>query len=132
MPEKRECDERGEDDVHAGDEARARDGRPLEPRGLERVPGGEQETEQDPRAHAAPVEPAQSARGRAREREARDREAHGEEGEQRVERDGVLDLDERDAPDRGDRDQREKCLHRAAARSQRRRMSPENGPTTRQ
>ena len=32
-------------------------------------------------------------------------EAHRQEGEQRIDRDGVLDLDERHAPDRGDEDQ---------------------------
>ena len=43
------------------------------------------------------------------ERERGDREAHGEEREQRIELDRVLDLDERHAPDSGHGDERNHC-----------------------
>ena len=47
--------------------------------------------------------------GQSSEHEARDRESNGEEREQRIDRDRVLDLDEGDAPNRGDED---KCEER--------------------
>ncbi len=54
-----------------------------------------------------PRERAQRAPRERGEHEGRDREPHGEEREQRIQRDRVLHLDERDAPDRGDADEGE-------------------------
>ena len=58
-----------------------------------------------------PGRPSERSRlgGRDGERHRRDREADGQEREERIERDRVLHLDEGHAPDGGDGDQREKA-----------------------
>ncbi len=67
------------------------------------------EERSDPDSRRVPVagKRPQRAPGERREHDGRDREAHGQECEERVERDRVLNLDERDAPDRRDADERE-------------------------
>src|SRR4249919_3685710 len=62
------------------------------------------------------VYPAASSRPGNGQGQRRDPEAHRQEGEQRIERDGVLDLDERHAPNSGDEDQGEESRHRAILR----------------
>ena len=83
-------------------------GQPLR---LEAVAGREQDAEQRARADPARAEPRHAPGGDRGERGRRDREANREEREQRVEGDRVLDLDEGDAPDRGDGDEREQRGH---------------------
>ena len=68
----------------------------------------------------------------AREHQRREDEAKCEEREERIHRDRVLDLHERHSPHGGDGEQRDERRHRAAARSQRRRINPENGRITSQ
>ena len=121
-PEEEEREERGEDDVEPGDEAGARDRRPLEPRGLEPVARREQEAEPDPGDRAAAAERAHAPGGRHGEHEARDREPHGKEREQRIDRDRVLDLHEREPPDGRDADEGEQ--RRVGAIQHRARLSP--------
>ena len=72
------------------------------------------------RPRSAPADAAAAAQRRTRraagtrERQRGDREPHREEREQRVDRDRVLDLDERHAPDGSHRDQRRaRAAHRA-------------------
>ena len=112
-PEEQQPEERREDDVQPRDEAGARHRRPLEPGRLQRVARGEQEAERDAGDPAAAPERAQPRGGRHRQHEARDREPHREKGEERVDRDGVLHLDEGQPPDRGDEDERAEREHRA-------------------
>jgi hypothetical protein len=100
-----------EDDVETGDEAGARNGRPLEPRGLKAVRRREQDAEDDAGEGAFPAErPDAASRGHC-QHDAGDGEADGEKGEERVELERVLHLDERHAPHRGDRDQEEEREH---------------------
>ena len=54
--EEEQAEQRREDDVEAGDEACARDGRPREPGRLQRVAEREQEAERDARDPAAPAQ----------------------------------------------------------------------------
>ena len=115
-PDEDEGDQRRQDDVHPGDEARARDGRPLEPSRLQRVPGGQQQAEERPAHESRPPEAPDAREAGNGQRQRRDAEAHRQEGEQRIERDGVLDLDERHAPNGGDEDQGEESRHRAILR----------------
>jgi hypothetical protein len=78
--------------------------------------------------------PDATSRGH-RQHDSGDGEADGEKGEERVELERVLHLDERHAPHRRDRDQeeeRDQAALRAIAASQRLRMSLEKGPTRRQ
>ena len=94
----------------------ARDARPLEPERLQRVARPRAAT---PATRRRPRAVAARARARAPRPERasvsdRDPEAQREEREQRIERDRVLDLDERDAPDGGHRNEREQ--RRASAR----------------
>jgi hypothetical protein len=103
--EEGERDQRREHDVHPGDEAGAGHRRPLEPRRLQRIAGGEQQAEQRAPSHAHASERPDTPGAWHRKRERRDREPHREEGEQGIERDRVLDLHERDAPDGRHRDQ---------------------------
>jgi hypothetical protein len=96
---------------------------PVHPRGTPtcRGRGRRREDRQTPRPSpqerarrkAGPAECAHAPRRRHRQGHGRDRESQGKESEQRVERHGVLDLDERDSPDRGDDDQREERQHPA-------------------
>ena len=81
---------------------------PLETGGLEGVRGGEEHAEDDPSGEARPAERPDPGQRGDRQRGARDRKADGEEREERIDRDRVLDLDERDAPDRGDGEERER------------------------
>src|SRR5207253_3904598 len=97
---------------HAGDEARARDRRPLKPGRLKHIARRQQEPEPDAPPGPRPPEPAESARGGPRESGRGDREPHREEREKRIDLDGVLDLDERHAPYRGHGDQRGQREHR--------------------
>src|SRR5205823_4240211 len=62
---------------------------------------------------ALPPQPADAACAWNRERRRRDREPERQEGEQRVDGDGVLDLHERDAPHGGHEDERGERGHRA-------------------
>src|SRR5205823_4191234 len=93
-----------EHDVHPRDEARRRDGRPLQARGLQRVADREQRAERAAGERAAAAERAEPRRDGHRERQDGDREPDREEREQRVGLEGVLDLDEGDAPNRSDED----------------------------
>ena len=103
-PEAAEGEQRGEDDVHAGDEARARDARPLEPEGLQAVAAREQRAGQRRRQHAAAARAAATRRAaNGASDEHGDPEPEREEREERVDGDRILDLDERQPPDRGDR-----------------------------
>ena len=65
-------------------------------------------------AHApSPADAAHARRARKRERHRRDPEAQRQEREERIQLDRVLDLDERDAPDGGHRNERQQDGHRA-------------------
>ena len=71
-----------------------------------------------PRAKAGPAERPHAGDADEPEHTGRDRVANGQEGEQWIDRNRVLDLDEGDAPDRGDddeRDQRHERKRRARA-----------------
>jgi hypothetical protein len=118
-----------------GDEAGTGNGRPLEPRGLEAVRRREQDAEDHAGERAFPAKRRSSASRGHRQHDAGDGEADGEKGEERVELERVLHLDERHAPHRRDPDQdeeRDQAAPRAIAASQRLRMSFEKGPTRRQ
>ena len=67
----------------------------------------EQHTDAHSRDEAGTRQLSQGPPRERREHDRRDREANGEEREQRVQRERVLHLHERDAPDRGHADQRE-------------------------
>ena len=62
-PEEHEREQRRQDDVHAGDEAGARDARPLEAERLQGVAGGEQRAGKRRRPHPAATR-ASAADGR--------------------------------------------------------------------
>ncbi len=105
-PEEGQAEQRREQDVQARDEARAGHRCPLEARGLQPDPECDQAAEDaagDEALAAEPSKPAQRDRG---ERRGRDHVSDGEERKERVELHRVLDLHERDAPDRRDEDQR--------------------------
>ena len=106
--EQGERKERREHDVEAGDEAGARNGRELEPGRLEPIRSRQQCADADSGGVPGSRECAQRAPGERGEDDRRDRKPHREEGEQGIQLDRVLDLDERDAPDRRDADECEK------------------------
>jgi hypothetical protein len=86
-------------------------GRPLEPRGLEAVSRREQDAEDYAGEGAFPAKrPDAASRGHC-QHDAGDGEADSEKGEEGVELERVLHLDERHAPHRGDRDQEEEREH---------------------
>ncbi len=105
-----------------------RDRRPLEPGGLEPVAGREQDSEHEPGDEAGPAERPEPRRGRNRESRGGDRKADAEEREERVDRDRVLDLDERDAPDGRDSDEREERHGRSLAACAAERLNAERRP----
>ncbi len=112
-----------------------RNGRPLEPRGLKRVARTQERARERRGGETATPERAHACGAGHGERAACDRESHGEKREERIDRDSVLHLHERHAPHRSDDDERRQRLHAwvfAIVRSQRRRISAENGPTIRQ
>ena len=84
---------------------------PLEACCLQHVPGADERAGERPRADSAGAERAQAPETRRHERAACDREAKREEREERIERDRVLDLDERDPPHGGDRDKHDERAH---------------------
>ena len=76
-------------------------------------PAARSSAERGAREPALAPEPAHAGPGRHRERGGRDREADREEGEERVELERVLDLDEGQPPDGRDGDEREEGGHGA-------------------
>ena len=76
-------------------------------------PAGEQQAEERAAGAADASKPANPLRGWERKRPGGDRKPDREEREERVDRDGVLDLDERHSPHRRDEDQRDESRHRA-------------------
>src|SRR5581483_6113144 len=127
VAEERQREQRRHDDVQPGDEPGARHGRVLQPGRLQAVAAGEERAEPEPGADPLPPERAHARDGERREHGGRDREAHCEEREERVELERVLDLHEGDAPDRCDGDEgqeREHVAGRYAARRARRPHRP--------
>ena len=106
-PEDDECEQRREDDVEPGDEAGTRDGGEFEPRRLQAVGNREEHAYLDPRGVASSWKRPKRLPRERREGEGRDREAHGQEREEGVERERILHLDECHAPDSRDADERE-------------------------
>jgi hypothetical protein len=98
----------------------AGNGRPLEPRGLEAVRRREEDAEDDAGEGAFPAERPDAAPRGHRQHDAGDGEADGEKGEERVEIERILHLDERHAPHRRDRDQEEEREHGRAGYCSRR------------
>ena len=75
---------------------------------------GEQDADAEPGDDPLARQRAYRPPGERRQHERRDREADREEGEQRIERERVLHLDERDPPDRRDADEQEHGAERSA------------------
>src|SRR5207253_42932 len=78
------------------------------------------------------AERLQAGPGWRGERATRDPKAQTEKGEERIDRNRVLHLHERHAPHRSHSDENGERLHAAMRLSHRRRITPENGPTSRQ
>ena len=81
-PEEEQPEQGREDDVEAGDEARARDRRVLEPGRLQPVRGREERADSDPGDVSGSWQRAQRPPRERRERHRRDREPHREKREQ--------------------------------------------------
>ena len=110
-PEEQEPDDRREHGLHAGDEARRGDGRPLQPRRLERVRRAEQQPGEAGCGDAVAAERADTRQPERGERRAAERKPDSEERNEWVDRDRILDLDERHAPDGGDQHEDGECAH---------------------